>query len=156
MAGAIGLEPMTYGFGDRRSTNWTIPLLKNAEREFSEWCANRDSNPGPTGYEPVALTNWAIGAGTGLLPIENVVTRTGIEPMLTAWEAAVLTAWPTGRRIPVKPGIYIKKHNVLFTGVFSRAKPRKTISNAGRSVRRSISKNVASSEAVDYNITVFS
>ena len=21
------------------------------------WCANRDSNPGPTGYEPVALTN---------------------------------------------------------------------------------------------------
>ena len=26
------------------------------------WCANRDSNPGPTGYEPVALTNWAIGA----------------------------------------------------------------------------------------------
>ena len=21
------------------------------------WCTNRDSNPGPTGYEPVALTN---------------------------------------------------------------------------------------------------
>ncbi len=23
----------------------------------AKWCANRDSNPGPTGYEPVALTN---------------------------------------------------------------------------------------------------
>ena len=25
------------------------------------WWAIRDSNPGPTGYEPVALTNWANG-----------------------------------------------------------------------------------------------
>ena len=25
-----------------------------------------------------------------------MVTRTGIEPMLKAWEASVLTAWPTG------------------------------------------------------------
>ena len=24
---------------------------------YLSWCANRDSNPGPTGYEPVALTN---------------------------------------------------------------------------------------------------
>ena len=26
-----------------------------------------------------------------------LVTRTGIEPMFPAWEASVLTAWPTGR-----------------------------------------------------------
>ena len=26
----------------------------------------------------------------------KLVTRTGIEPMFAAWEAAVLTAWPTG------------------------------------------------------------
>ena len=26
---------------------------------FSYWWIFRDSNPGPTGYEPVALTNWA-------------------------------------------------------------------------------------------------
>ena len=26
-----------------------------------KWWAIRDSNPGPTGYEPVALTNWAKG-----------------------------------------------------------------------------------------------
>ena len=27
---------------------------------------------------------------------KKLVTRTGIEPMFAAWEAAVLTAWPTG------------------------------------------------------------
>ena len=27
---------------------------------------------------------------------EEMVTRTGFEPMLKAWEASVLTAWPTG------------------------------------------------------------
>ena len=35
--------------------------LKNFLTGFVIWWANRDSNPGPTGYEPVALTNWAIG-----------------------------------------------------------------------------------------------
>ena len=35
---------------------------KEHRKVFFLWCANRDSNPGPTGYEPVALTNWAIGA----------------------------------------------------------------------------------------------
>ena len=36
------------GFGDPYSTIEPHPY---------EWCAIRDSNPGPTGYEPVALTN---------------------------------------------------------------------------------------------------
>ena len=49
LAGAEGFEPSARGFGDRCSTSCAIPL-KN------EW-AIRDSNPGPTGYEPVALTN---------------------------------------------------------------------------------------------------
>ena len=30
------------------------------------WWAIGDSNPGPTGYEPVALTNWANGPEVGL------------------------------------------------------------------------------------------
>ena len=39
-----------------------ILLLKfGSDREkvriIFAWCTNRDSNPGPTGYEPVALTN---------------------------------------------------------------------------------------------------
>ena len=29
LAGARGLEPRTFGFGDRCSTNWAIPLYKN-------------------------------------------------------------------------------------------------------------------------------
>ena len=29
---------------------------------IKKWCALKDSNLGPTGYEPVALTNWAKGA----------------------------------------------------------------------------------------------
>ena len=37
------------GFGDPYSTIEPHP--------YGDWCANRDSNPGPTGYEPVALTN---------------------------------------------------------------------------------------------------
>ena len=57
LAGAEGLEPSARGFGDRCSTNWAIPLSKTVKR----WWTIRDSNPGPTGYEPVALTNWANG-----------------------------------------------------------------------------------------------
>ena len=55
VAGAERLELSTRGFGDRCSTNWAIPLDKKM------WWTIRDSNPGPTGYEPVALTNWANG-----------------------------------------------------------------------------------------------
>ena len=29
---------------------------------YNKWCTLKDSNLGPTGYEPVALTNWAKGA----------------------------------------------------------------------------------------------
>ena len=40
------------------------PMIKYTENKkgrrkptFFIWWTNRDSNPGPTGYEPVALTN---------------------------------------------------------------------------------------------------
>ena len=52
------------------SVNLTVEIRISVEKDKSEpvsnwekvriifaWCANRDSNPGPTGYEPVALTN---------------------------------------------------------------------------------------------------
>ena len=53
-------------FGRGRRT-WTLgtrfwrPLLYQLSYTPIEWWAIRDSNPGPTGYEPVALTNWANG-----------------------------------------------------------------------------------------------
>ena len=92
----------------------------NIQRELDsrhKWTFG-DSNPGPTGYEPVALTNWAKGpkiiapAGTkpmiGLEPItcwlqiscsanwatSALMTPTGIEPVLPPWKGDVLTAWP--------------------------------------------------------------
>ena len=52
------------------SVNLTVEIRISVEKDKSEpvsnwekvriiftWCAIRDSNPGPTGYEPVALTN---------------------------------------------------------------------------------------------------
>ena len=67
MAGAQGLEPWAYGFGDRRSTNWAIPLYSLRDA-FENWWAFGDSNPGPSGYEPDALTNWAKGPYPHLSP----------------------------------------------------------------------------------------
>ena len=62
MAGEEGFEPSAYGFGDRRSTSWAIPLY-----EF--WWTVRDSNPGPTGYEPAALpTELTVQSSDLILP----------------------------------------------------------------------------------------
>ena len=83
------------------------------------WWTFRDSNPGPTGYEPVALTNWATGphmkaderTRTVNLLITNQLlcqlshigilncqmTPTGFEPVLPPWKGDVLTAWPWGQ-----------------------------------------------------------
>ena len=64
MAGAEGFEPSARGFGDRCSTSWAIPLNRievSLQAINHEWWAFGDSNPGPIGYEPTALTNWAKG-----------------------------------------------------------------------------------------------
>ena len=44
---------LTNGFGDRCATIDTIPLYLR----LPFWWGITDSNRGPTGYEPVALTN---------------------------------------------------------------------------------------------------
>ena len=74
LAGALGLEPRAYGFGDRRSTNWAIPLyVFQRRRPYFKWWAFRDSNPGLSGYEPEALTNWAKGPYD--IITQGVITR---------------------------------------------------------------------------------
>ena len=47
---------------------------------------------------------------------ERLVTRTGFEPMLTAWEAAVLTTWPTGHGAPsrTRTGDPLIKSQLLY------------------------------------------
>ena len=47
-----GIEPATRRFSVYCSTDWAI---------WANWWTFRDSNPGPAGYEPDALTNWAKG-----------------------------------------------------------------------------------------------
>ena len=44
---------LNNGFGDRDVTITPCPYMKF----YHNWWAFRDSNPKPTGYEPVALTN---------------------------------------------------------------------------------------------------
>ena len=52
----------------------------------AKW-AHQDSNLGPTGYEPAALTAelWARAANT-----ECQERATGVEPVTTAWKAAAI------------------------------------------------------------------
>ena len=45
-------SPRWLNIKHKRHTDWYV---------FYAWWTIRDSNPGPTGYEPVALTNWANG-----------------------------------------------------------------------------------------------
>ena len=57
-----GLEPPTLWFVVKYSN--PAELLSHVidkKYEIEDWWAHLDSNQGPTGYEPVALTNWAIG-----------------------------------------------------------------------------------------------
>ena len=86
----IGFEPMTFGLWAQRATNCSTPLYnggqwgirtpagREAPGSFQDcslqpglgncpWWTQQDSNLWPTGYEPVALTNWAMGPYQTLL-----------------------------------------------------------------------------------------
>ena len=86
----IGFEPMTFGLWAQRATNCSTPLYnggqwgirtpagREAPGSFQDcslqpglgncpWWTQQDSNLLPTGYEPVALTNWAMGPYQTLL-----------------------------------------------------------------------------------------
>ena len=53
MATRRGLEPLTSSV-----TGWHSNQLNyRATHDENNWWAFRDSNPGPIGYEPTALTN---------------------------------------------------------------------------------------------------
>ena len=54
LAGAQGLEPWAYGFGDRRSTNWAIPLYIKGE--------GLNKLVGLQGFEPGTIRLWAGGS----------------------------------------------------------------------------------------------
>ena len=54
MATRRGLEPLTSSVTGWRTNQLYYRAMLIAKRK---WWAFRDSNPGPTGYEPAALTN---------------------------------------------------------------------------------------------------
>ena len=54
----MGFEPTTSAVTGRRSNQLSHQAI--ISRIKRKWTFG-DSNPGPTGYEPVALTNWAKG-----------------------------------------------------------------------------------------------
>ena len=71
----IGFEPTTSAVTGRRSNQLSHRAIIWPQA-FCEWTLG-DSNPGPTGYEPAALTNWAKGP-------EKEKPINGLEP-LTCW-----------------------------------------------------------------------
>ena len=76
---------------------WRPSLYQLSYSPIWNWWAFRDLNPGPTGYEPVALTNWAKGpyskiAATGVTAI-SMAPPVGFEPTTLRLTAACSTCW---------------------------------------------------------------
>ena len=57
MATRKGLEPSTSSVTGWHSNHLNYRAVFTGILPWGKWWAFRDSNPGPTGYEPVALTN---------------------------------------------------------------------------------------------------
>ena len=59
----------------------------------NKWCTLKDSNLGPTGYEPVALTNWANGPLKNQQLSNNLAADTkGVGAALFSQDVAILVS----------------------------------------------------------------
>ena len=110
MAPPVGLEPTTCGLTVRRSTDWAkgaymlaLPIFPGRHQPSIvgayelNFCV-RDGNR----WTLIAInTNCGDKSSSSLL-WRKMVTHTGFEPMLTAWEAAVLTTWPMGHLVQLQ------------------------------------------------------
>ena len=120
MAPLVGLEPTTCGLTVRRSTDWAKEALcwhylfsRPVTRQLSSAYMSLTSvfGMGTGGPSWQSIPTMANGINRQLLNFSTficacqslfqgiLVTHTGFEPMLTAWEAAVLTTWPMGHLV---------------------------------------------------------
>ena len=112
LAPLVGLEPTTCGLTVRRSTDWAkeeclcwrylssravarqvLSAQMSLTSVFGMGTGGPSSQSIPTrmdGFQPIFYISKAFQL------LISLVTHTGFEPMLTAWEAAVLTTWPMG------------------------------------------------------------
>ena len=113
LAPPVGLEPTTLrltaacstGWAKEEYLSWRLPIVPGrcqpsivgtSELNF---CV-RDGNRWTLTVINTNYSIFPVSGSTIPVSIRNLmVTRAGIEPTLTAWEAAVLTAWPTGRLV---------------------------------------------------------
>ena len=65
MAGEEGFEPSAYGFGDRRSTSWAIPLyeirIQDTEPQLTGLVDRQGLEPRTDRLWAGCSTNWANG-----------------------------------------------------------------------------------------------
>ena len=114
MAPPTGLEPVTSWLTVMRSTDWAMEEYRAKHPFGCMLCVGISLSSRAVTSQvfsaPLSLTS-VFGMGTGgpsasstptiLLYLKAfqlfylLVTRAGIEPALPAWEAGVLTAWPT-------------------------------------------------------------
>ena len=146
MAPPTGLEPVTSWLTVMRSTDWAMEEYRAKHPFGCMLCVGISlSSQAVTSQvfsAPLSLTS-VFGMGTGgpsasstptiLLYLKAfqlfylLVTRAGIEPALPAWEAGVLTAWPTSHLFVTKAnGLLFISPCYLF-GAPSGARTRDTL-----------------------------
>ena len=146
LAPPTGLEPVTSWLTVMRSTDWAMEEYRAKHPFGCMLCVGISlSSQAVTSQvfsAPLSLTS-VFGMGTGgpsasstptiLLYLKAfqlfylLVTRAGIEPALPAWEAGVLTAWPTSHLFVTKANGHLFISPCYLFGAPSGARTRDTL-----------------------------
>ena len=122
VAPPVGLEPTTTRLTAACSTSWAkeeylcwrLPIFPGRHqpsifgtielnfrvRDGNGWTLNViNTNSLRMGFSPHCISSHSLHCGDYFIFsfLRRLVTRAGIEPALPAWEAGVLTAWPTSQ-----------------------------------------------------------
>ena len=145
MAPPTGLEPVTSWLTVMRSTDWAmeeyrakhpwgcialcwhLPIFPGRRQPsiFGTTELNFCVRYGNRWTLTVINTNYSFVYLKRFTALLSLVTRAGIEPALPAWEAGVLTAWPTSRLRLTRGSLFISPLQNL--GAPSGARTRDTL-----------------------------